>query len=351
VLAQGDHTTGEDDFYNRLCAATTRATSMQRAIIFLYDPARRRVRAAGSHGVDISIFADAFITVESAPMAKRALELDRVIDASADLERELPAEYVRLLGSTTVVCSPMAARGRWLGAIVADRGLDSPPLEDAEREVLWILGKTAALAALARTAARQHEKARQLEQRIDLAREVHTNVVQRLFGVSLALAGSQPLDERTRARCAEELKRSLTELRVALQRPLGRPAPTTRTTLAAELSRLQRQYPGLGIEPHGGGALSAPRELEALAQSVLEEGVRNAHKHASPTRVVAKSSLTDSTFVLELTNDGVTSRAGSSGMGLRLAAVDAMQAGGVLEFGPSGPDRWQLRLVVPCERT
>jgi hypothetical protein len=35
-------------------------------------------------------------------------------------------------------------------------------------------------------------------------------------------------------------------------------------------------------------------------------------------------------------------------MGLRLAAVEALQRGALVEFGPEGED-WRLRLVVPVE--
>ncbi|HEX3911226.1 MAG TPA: GAF domain-containing protein [Solirubrobacteraceae bacterium] len=350
VLAQGELSAAEDDFYSRLCEATVRATRLRRAIIFRYDSARRRVRAAGSFGIDVSIFADAFITVESAPLAKRALELDRVIEVTEGLERELPSEYVRLLHSSTVVCSPMSARGRWLGAIVAERDDDAPPLDDAERDVLWILGKTAALASMARVATRQREKARQLEHRIDLTREVHENVIQRLFGISLALSPDRPLDEATRLRCAQELQRSLAELRSALERPLGRSAPDTKTTLAEEVRRLRHEHPDLGIEPEPGAELVVPAALEGLAQSVLAEAVRNAHKHAQPTRVSVRAEMSEGTFVLEVSNDGVQGgggRAQRAGVGLRLAAMEALQAGGVLEFGQREQRRWRVRLVVP----
>jgi hypothetical protein len=37
-------------------------------------------------------------------------------------------------------------------------------------------------------------------------------------------------------------------------------------------------------------------------------------------------------------------------MGLRLAALETLQHGGVIEFGRTGPDAWQVRLVVPHER-
>ena len=353
VLAQGESTAAEDDFYDRLCEATVGATRLRRAIIFRYDSARRRVRAAGSFNVDASIFADAFITVESAPIAKRALELDRVIEATDGLDRELPAEYLRLLDSHALICSPMSARGRWLGAIVAEGEPDGGPLDETERDVLWILGKTAALASMARVATRQHEKARQLEHRIDLTREVHENVIQRLFGVSLALSAEQPLDEGTRARCADELQRSLVELRSALERPLGRLAPDTKTTLAEEVRRLQLQHPDLEIEPQGVAQITVPPALEALAQSVLAEAVRNVRKHAQSTSVSVHTRTVDGAFVLEIANDGVEG-AGSNqrraGVGLRLAAMEALQAGGVLEFGRREQGRWRVRLVVPFEQ-
>ena len=34
-------------------------------------------------------------------------------------------------------------------------------------------------------------------------------------------------------------------------------------------------------------------------------------------------------------------------MGLRLASFEALQSGGVLEFGSREPGSWQVRLVVP----
>jgi signal transduction histidine kinase len=321
-------------------------------VIFRYDSARRRVHAAGSYGVDLGLFADYFFTAESAPLAMRALAEDRVLEISGDLTQQLPAEYIDRLGARTVVCTPISARGRWMGVILSDRGGDAATLSDGEREVLWILGKMAALAAMARAATRQYERAAQLEARIDLARELHESVIQRLFGVSLALSGDQPLDDEARRRCADELQQALGELRSAIQRPLGRSLAATKTTLREEVARLRVEHPDLGIEVDGPGGsddgLSVPPELEPLAQSVLAEAVRNAHKHAAAKRVAVHTELRDGTFVLEVTNDGVDGRpAGIAGMGLRLAGFEALQAGGLLEFGAREGDRWQVRLVVP----
>jgi hypothetical protein len=37
-------------------------------------------------------------------------------------------------------------------------------------------------------------------------------------------------------------------------------------------------------------------------------------------------------------------------MGLRLAAFEALESGGIVEFGPAGAGRWRVRLTVPLAR-
>jgi len=336
-------------FYDHLCEAICRLARMRRALIFRYDPASRRVRAAGAYGIDISQFVGAHISVDLAPITARALRADQVIEAAGDLRSQFPPQYAALVEQPMrLACAPMAAAGRALGVIFADREASAPPLDAAERQLLWTLGKTAALASVARSVATQAENAKQLQQRIDLAREVHEGVIQRLFGVSLALDGDGELPAEARARCASETQAALSELRDALQRPLGRAPQATETTLADEVQRLSRAHPELGVvlEPDGG---AVPPSLEAVAQSVLIEAVRNARKHAAPTAVRVRTQRADGTFVLEVVNDGVSVQGGadSPGMGLRLAAFEALQSGGVLEFGSRAPGSWQVRLVVP----
>ena len=54
-----------------------------------------------------------------------------------------------------------------------------------------------------------------------------------------------------------------------------------------------------------------------------------------------------STFVLEVRNDGAhRDSVAEAGVGLRLAALEALQHGGVLEYGESVSGAWQVRLVV-----
>jgi signal transduction histidine kinase len=352
LLAGADVDSQTDDFYSRLCEATCRVASMDRAVIFRYDDARRRVHAAGAYGLDLDVFENAQVTVESAPIARQALEEDRVIEVRDDDTPEVPEEYRDLLREATLVCTPMSAAGRWLGVILSDRGPGTKALTDGERQALWALGKIAALATHARLATNQHARARMLQERIDLAREVHEGVIQRLFGVQLVFSSQAELSPEARERIAAELQAALFDLRRALQRPLGRVAPETHTTLLEEIDRLRREHRDLAIRlTRGSERVQIPPRLEPLAQSVLAEAVRNAHKHARPSRVEVTLDRSDGTLTLEVANDGVSGRPPrQTGMGLRLAALEALQVGGIVEFGEREPGTWRVRLAVPFDR-
>jgi signal transduction histidine kinase len=348
LLARVEEDGSSDAFYGRLCEAACELTSMDRAVIFRYDEAQRRVRAAGTHNLPLDLFAGVHFTVESAAIARQALEEDRVLDVPESRGLELPEAYRDLLRDGLLVCTPIAASGRWTGVILSDRA-GTAPLSDSERYLLWTIGKVAALATHARIATRNQELAHQLQERIDLAREIHDGVIQRLFGVSMAFSSDQELSAEARVRIGEELNGALQDLRRALGRPLGRTARPTQTTLLAEVERLASQHPDLNIAVAERDEV--PEELEPLAQSVLIEAVRNAGKHADPTEVEVSLRRIDGAFVMEICNDGVHGHSQpASGMGLRLAALEAIQAGGIVEFGEREPGIWRVRLAVPLGR-
>src|SRR3954466_15934325 len=121
LLARVEDDASSDAFYSRLCEATCALTSMGRAVIFRYDEVRRRVRAAGAYGIPLEAFANAHVTVESAPVARQALEDDRVIEVSHDISEEVPEEFRSLVRESNLVCTPMGAAGRWFGVILSDR--------------------------------------------------------------------------------------------------------------------------------------------------------------------------------------------------------------------------------------
>jgi signal transduction histidine kinase len=348
VLADAEAGVTRDEFYGRLCYVICTLAAMDRAVIFRYDEALRRVRVAGTHNIDIDVFADANVSPESAQIAQQSLEQDRVVELPSPDPNDIPERYRPLLHEGSLVCVPLVAADRWIGVAICDRE-SGDPLTQREQHLLWTLGKTAALASAARIATFEGERARELQQRIDIAREVHDSVVQRLFGVSLALDSDGEFAAEERQRAAAEIQHALTDLKTLVQQPLARVSRPTATTLADEVARLARSQEDFEIDVAEGSSLDVPPTLEPLAQSVLAEALRNAQKHAAPTRVTVSAGRDDGAFILEVTNDGVLDRiqGHTTGMGLRLAAFEALQLGGFVEFGARDEGRWQVRLVVP----
>jgi signal transduction histidine kinase len=337
-----------DAFFSSLCEAICRLTSMKRAVLIRYDSVRRRVRAVGAHGIELEVFADLFVTIDSVPVARQALAKDKILEVIGGADFKVPPAVRELLEGVRIVCTPMAAAGRYVGVVLSEREADLPEMDEDERHLLWTLGKAIAMASVAREVTAYDEQSRQLQQRIDLAREIHEGVVQRLFGVSLALSHEELLDADSQQRCAAEVQGALSDLRTALMSPLGHASRPTSVTFREELESVRALYPSLDIVLECAGTEQVPANLEALAQSVLAEAVRNAHKHSRATFVKVSLRNDGATFVLEVRNDGAPSHNdGRGGVGLRLATLEALQHGGVLEYGESEPGAWQVRLVVP----
>jgi nitrate/nitrite-specific signal transduction histidine kinase len=352
LLADLDTDTTSTEFYDRICEAICRLTTMRRAAIFMADPGRRRIQVVGSYGTSLEQLGTLQPppSLISTPIAQRALLEDQVVVVSDAIENELPREYAEMFGITTLVCTPLSAARRAYGVICADRGGGRFELSDGERHLLWTLGKTAALVATARNATRQQERNRRLGERLELAREIHERVMQRLFGVSLALSAEKALDPEERERCRVEMQEALSDLRSALERPLAPLGHDTGTTLATEVARVV-QAPGPRVRVHWPDEVGVPQDVESLAQSVLAEALRNIAKHATATEVDVTVAADDETFTLEIANDGVASTARGAGMGLRLAAFEALQHEGVVDFGAPEPGHWRVRLLVPVRGT
>jgi signal transduction histidine kinase len=338
-----------EDFYDRICEALCRQTSMERSVLFLYDAERRLVLPVGSHGVPREIIEHGYGTLQETPIAQRALSDDAVVE-STDLAKDVPARYSNIPGVTKLTCTPVAASGRWLGVIFADRNGEEFDLSDTDRQTMRALGRTVALASHVREVTRQLERSRRLSERIDLAREVHERVTQRLFGVSMALGAERPLPDEDRERCRAEIEAALGDLQEALIGSSGSSLMDLHEgTLRSELERLGRQYKHLPLKVEWGEGADVPERLEPLAVSVLNEALRNAEKHADPSEVKVTIDAPDSAFVLEVRNDGLAADGESpsgSRMGLRLASYEALQRGGMLEFGRE-EDQWRIRLVLP----
>ncbi len=349
LLGEVDAATESGVFYDRVCRAVCSLTSMRRAALLLHDSTYRTVIPMGSHGVDPEIVGRIEGTLDEAPMARLALEQDRVVEARGDLSEHLPPRYAGLADTPTITCTPISAARRWLGVILADRGGQDFVLQEAERGTMLTLGRLAALTASVERSTEHRERERRLSERVELTRELHENAIQRLFGVCLALGSERGLTLDERRRSQDELRSVVHDLRRALTRPVSPPPRVLKTTLAQVLERLPERRPELRLEWAEG--VEVPGDLEPLTQLVLVEALRNADRHSEPSRIDVRVRSDGVTFSLEVENDGANGgrEMRGGGLGLRLAALEALRYEGLVEFGSSGEDRWRVRLMVPVE--
>ncbi|HEY2054493.1 MAG TPA: GAF domain-containing protein [Solirubrobacterales bacterium] len=354
LLAELDEATESGVFYDRVCQAVVTLTSMKRAVLLLHDETYRSVIPVGSSGLDTERLRRVGGTLDETPIAQIALEEDRVVEVGVnggdgDLAEHLPARYAELPESAYLTCTPISAARRWLGVIFADREGDDFPLDDGESETMMTLGRLAALTASVEHSTEQRESERRLAERVELTRDLHENAIQRLFGVAMALGSDEELTNTERQRCQEELRSVVADLRRALTRPLETPDPSPKACLGELLDRLTARRPELRVDWADG--VEVPADLEPVAQLVLNEALRNADRHARPTEILVRLTSDGATFRLSIENDGSgdgrTTRGG--GIGLRLAALEALRYEGLVEFGATGGDRWRVRLVVPME--
>lgn len=180
-----------------------------------------------------------------------------------------------------------------------------------------------------------------------LAQRLHDTVVQRLVALSLLLDADGAPAEEGLARCRDEVRAALGELRTGVEEMLaGDAAPDA--GVRHELAVLAREHPGVVVDC---SALS-PLADDPLVEAFLAEGLRNARKHARPRLVVADLRLDEETIEIRLRNDGTGPRPSTGGgIGIRLLATQASFAGGLVDSGPASEDGWwQLRLILPIDR-
>ena len=251
-------------------------------------------------------------TLDETPVAQRALAEDRVIAVSEDLEHELPARYARFAGITTLTCTPVSAGGRLARRDLRRPGRRGFELGDEEQQTMATLGRLAALAASVERATRQDERARQLNERIELTREIHERVIQRLFGVSLALGSEDALSAEERATCHDELQATLADLRIgawAADRAAGRPR---QATLAELVARRAERRPELSVDWEEG--VEVPARLEPHRPVGVPGGAAQLPR-STPTRARSTSASLrrDGAFELEVANDGARPRPTAAG--------------------------------------
>jgi signal transduction histidine kinase len=238
------------------------------------------------------------------------------------------------------------------GVLVVANRVGAAALSPNARELTIAFAGQAALALRLAEAQRAQAQLALYADRDRIARDLHDQVIQRLFATGMALQSiSRQVSGQTAQtklhRAVDDLDLTIRDIRAtiyALQTPADEPQPLPQQILAI----VDEVTGGTDLQPdlHVSGPVHTlvPPEIASQALAVLREAVTNVVRHAKATAVMVRVEASDR-LCIHVTDDGMGIRddAGRRS-GLANLADRATQLGGTLTVGP-GPGGTGTRLA------
>lgn len=250
---------------------------------------------------------------------------------------------------------PLLAAAGVRGSLFMMRDRGAHPFTSFDVDLVTSFAGQAALALERADARLVGIRARTLEERDRIARDLHDHVVQRLFAAGLNIQsvcttlGPGPEVDRLNAQI-DEIDATIRQIRTTIF-GLNRPAQRStgvRSEVLAVVGATTVLLPGPPeVVFRGPLDLLVPAELYADLVAVVREGLTNVGRHAAASRVEVLVEVDAHDVAVEVLDDGggIDSRAPMSG--LRNLARRAATLGGSFEVGPRDERGTRLRWTVP----
>lgn len=261
------------------------------------------------------------------------------------------------VGERPVIVMPLGSEQQRLGVIVVARNTAARPFDDEYLELVRDFADHAAIALTLATARRYVRERTVLADRERIARDLHDQIIQRVFAVGLDLHGviarlrSPELAARV-TRSVDELQAVIDDIRrtiFELQHPLaGRRNLAQRVQDA--VARITDDRDEITTLRMAGPTTTVSDELADHAEAVVVEALSNAVRHSGAASIVVEVSVTDE-LLIEITDDGRGIPAGNHRhSGLANMAQRAEELGGHcrIESPPTGGTqvRWSAPLLA-----
>jgi signal transduction histidine kinase len=257
---------------------------------------------------------------------------------------------------------PLGVAGDVRGVLTVGRRRGGMPFPEAIADVV---GTFAAQAGIALELAARRSDAERLslyEDRDRIARDLHDQVIQRLYATGMALEGTVPMIDRPEAvtrvkRSVDAMDATIKDIRATIFALQSRPQGelNLREAIVAvveEMTAVAGFAPSLRL-----GARLNDRVQPQIAEdmiSALREALSNAARHAQASRIDASVDVdAEGCLTVRVTDDGVGIPAGGRRSGLRNLRSRAENLGGEMRLGPASADGTGTELVwrVPSRGT
>lgn len=268
------------------------------------------------------------------------------------------ADAQLVLGPTMVI--PLLASGRTHGVMTVSRAAGRPRFTTSDLEMAADFAGQASVALELARGRSAGQKLALLEDRSRIARDLHDNVIQRVFaaGIGLQAISGSVDDPHVRERIIEEvvaLDVAIVEIRTAIFALTAQASRNTASVrhriidLLSELSALFDQTPRLVFT--GPIDLLTPADMADDIAAVIREGLSNVVRHAQASETVVTLSVADDLVVIEVVDDGVGVVASDRRSGLANLSARAERWGGdvVLENRARGGTRLRWTAQIHTE--
>ena len=252
------------------------------------------------------------------------------------------------------VLLPLGDAGNVRGVLTVGRVPGSLPLPRAATELAMTF---AAQAGIALELAERREDAERLtvfEDRDRIARDLHDQVIQRLYASGMKLQGTIPLitrpmvEERVSS-VVDDLDQTITDIRAAIfsLQARGRDVPDLRARAVEVVDEMTEAH-GMSSSLQLDDQLDheVPREIGEHMLYALREALSNAARHGHATHVDVGITV-DSDLSLRVHDNGGGIKDVPHRSGLDNLARRAEQYGGALTVGPGRDGGTELRWEVP----
>jgi signal transduction histidine kinase len=277
--------------------------------------------------------------------------VDQVPRSVAVLDLDAPPGSGVRLGPALML--PLRAADKVLGVLVAVRQAGAPAFDTHQ---LPVIASFADQAALALQLASNQWHLRELDVLADrdrIARDLHDHVIQRLFGVGLALQGTyrrvtSPEVSRRIGDSIDQLHEIVNEIRTAIfdLHTSTEGVPRLRQRLHGAITELTGDDGPLTTVRLAGPLDLVPTDLAEHAEAVVREAVSNAVRHADAANLAVAVSVRDD-LIIEVTDDGTGLPTSFIHSGLANLRRRAERVGGQFALERVVPSGTRLRWSAP----
>ncbi|WP_373424927.1 sensor histidine kinase [Mycobacterium simiae] len=291
----------------------------------------------------------AFAGGRTVPVAGTALE-DVFGNSTPKQVDEIGLDGLDVAGPALLL--PLRATDTVAGVVVLLRHSSPGPATDEQLEMMGAFADQAALALQLASSQRRMRELDVVTERDRIARDLHDQVIQRLFAIGLALQGAVPRArvpevQQRLSEAIDDLQGVIQEIRTTIFDLHGASQGITRLRQRIDAAVAQFAGSGLRTTVQFVGPLSVvDSALADQAEAVVREAVSNAVRHAHATTLTVRVKVDDD-FCIEVSDNGCGMPAEFTASGLTNLRRRAEEVGGDFTVESTAGNGTVLRWSAP----